>query len=89
MTIPALVFGSIIAFIIGTVFHLIIGGGFIRIIITIVSSLIGFWIGHFIGYKIGLSFWNMGLIQLGPAIIGSLLFLVLGYWLTMVRIEPR
>ena len=88
MTFPALVFGSIIALILGSVFHLIVGGGLVRIIVSLVSSLIGFWVGHLVGYQTGWDFIDIGLIHLGPALIGSVLVLIVGYWLTLLQVEP-
>ena len=88
MTFPALIFGSVIALILGGIFHLIVGGGLLRIIISMIFSLIGFWTGHFIGYRIGWDFFDIGLVHLGPALIGSILLLVFGYWVTLIQVEP-
>jgi len=89
MTFPSLVFGSIIAFILGALFHLIVGGGLIRIIISLLSSVIGFWVGHYIGYQINLDLFTLGFLHIGTGIVGAIIFLVLGYWLTLIQVEPE
>ncbi|MDR3574739.1 MAG: hypothetical protein P4L50_12810 [Anaerolineaceae bacterium] len=86
MTLPAFIFGILVATLLGSAFHLWRGGGLGRLILYIIFSWIGFWAGHGIGDQIGITFWTIGPLRLGMAIIGSLIALGIGYWLSLVRI---
>lgn len=86
MTFPAFIFGTFFALLIGSLFHLIIGGDYKRLILYLVTSLIGFWVGDFVGKQLGILFINIGLINMGFAVVGSLILLAVVYWLGM---EPQ
>jgi hypothetical protein len=81
MTTPGYLLGSIIAFLVGSLFHLWRGGHIGRLILFLGVSLVGFWAGHFLGTKLGFSLGQIGPLNIGTAIFGSLVFLVLGNWL--------
>jgi len=87
MTLPAFFFGILVSTLIGSAFHLWRGGGLGRFILYIILSWIGFWAGHEIGDQIGWTFWSIGPLRLGMACIGSFLFLGMGYWLSLVKVE--
>ena len=87
MTIPAAILGIIISTGIGALFHLWRGGNAARLLLYILLSWIGFWGGHLIGQLIG---WDLG--KLGPvyllfALLGNILLLGIGYWLSLVEID--
>jgi hypothetical protein len=63
------------------------GGDIKRLLLYLLLSWLGFWIGDLISNQIGLYFISVGLLNLGPSIIGSLLFLFIGYWLGMDNSE--
>jgi hypothetical protein len=86
MTIPALLLGFLVATLLGAVFHLILGGGVGRLALYILFSLIGFWSGHLTNWLFGWKFILLGPLNLGVAIAGSILALLLGYWLSLVEI---
>lgn len=85
MNIPSLVFGGIIATLLGAIFHLIRGGNLTRLLVYILLSWAGFWTGHFLAQQFGFEFINIGTLNLGIATIGSLLFMIIGYWLFFGR----
>lgn len=84
MTIPALLLGFVLSTFYGTVFHLLVGGHFGRLIFYLILGWIGFWGGHFLAGQLALSFATLGTLHLGPASLGSLLVLVGGYWLSLL-----
>jgi hypothetical protein len=84
MTIPALIIGLILSTLYGAVFHLWRGGGAGRLLLYLILSWIGFWAGHFLGEALGWNFFGLGALNAGMATLGSLLFLGIGYWLSLV-----
>lgn len=89
MFLSVLVLGSIFSMLYGGLFHFWRGGGFFRLIFYLILSWVGFWCGHFIASRLGLSFDKLGDLHLGMATLGSFLFLLGGYWLSLVRIKPK
>lgn len=87
MTFPAFVFGSFVALLLGSLFHLILGGDFKKLILYLITGWVGFWIGDFAGKQLGMWFIKIGLINLGFAIIGSTVLLAIVYWLGMDTTE--
>jgi hypothetical protein len=84
MTLPAFLFGFLISVMAGAAFHLWKGGGLFRLLMYLLFSLIGFWSGHAISVAIGWDFWVLGPLHMGFAIIGTILILALGYWLSLI-----
>jgi uncharacterized membrane protein YjjP (DUF1212 family) len=83
LTLPTFIFGSFFALLIGSLFHLVFGGDFKRLLLYLFISWLGFWVGDFISKQIGLRFITVGLLNLGFSIIGSLAFLFIAFWLGM------
>jgi len=89
MTIASLAFGFIISTMLGALLHFWRGGGLGRLIYYILMSWIGFWAGHIAGSSFGLTFLNVGPLNLGMALLGNFLLLGIAYWLGMMRPEPK
>ncbi|OGO32269.1 MAG: hypothetical protein A2Z16_09825 [Chloroflexi bacterium RBG_16_54_18] len=87
MELPALLIGFFISSIYGLAFHLLVGGGLGRLVLSVVLAWLGFWAGHFIADYLRFTFASLGTLRLGAATAGSLLFLALGYWLSLVTPE--
>ena len=85
MSLPGILLGFFVSTLFGAAFHLVRGGGLGRLILYLFLSWFGFIAGHLLGNVIGLKFWVVGTLNLGPAILGNLLLLGLGYWLSLVR----
>lgn len=85
MTLPAFLFGFLISVMIGAAFHLWKGGGLFRLILYLVLSIAGFWTGHLISVSIGWDFVRLGPLRLGFAILGDLIVLGVGYWLSLLK----
>lgn len=82
MTLPAIVFSIFMALLLGSLLHLWRGGSLMRLLLYLVLSLIGFFGGHFAANLLSIRFFRVGPINLGMGILGSLVLLGLGYWLS-------
>ncbi len=82
ITFPSFLFGSMIAWLLGAVVHLIAGGKLIRLFFCMLFAWIGFWGGNYLGLRFGLEFLYYGQINYGPAIILCILASLFGYWLS-------
>jgi len=87
MTLPTLLFALLVALFYGAVYHLIRGGGFWRLILYFSLSIFGFAFGHLIGIWRSWTFIPLGSLNLGLSSLGSVIFLIVGDWLS--RIEAR
>ncbi len=77
----------IIAVLIGALFHLWRNGGFWRLVFYLFLSIAGFFAGHWIGTWRGWVLFPVGPLNLGTAVIGSLVLLGIGDWLSLVNIR--
>lgn len=87
MTFPTLLFALLLALLYGALYHLLRGGGFWRLILFLILSILGFAAGHLVGWWRGWFFLPLGSLNLGMSTIGSILVLLVGDWLS--RVEPR
>ena len=87
MTTPNLLFGTLTASLFGAFFHLWRGGGPGRLFLYLVLSWLGFWGGHALGSVFDVNFLNIGPLYLGSAIIGNILFLFIGHWLSRIDVS--
>jgi hypothetical protein len=85
MSIPAVVFGVLVSTLVGAGFHLWKNGGIGRLILYILLAWIGFWAGHFIGQAIGWTFFSVGALRFGAALVGCVVVLGVGYWFSLMR----
>ena len=88
MTLPTLLFALLIALLYGALYHLIRDGGFWRLFLYFSLSIAGFVVGHGIGLWRGWTFLSLGALNLGLSSLGSLLFLVIGDWLSRIEVRP-
>jgi hypothetical protein len=89
MTVPAFLFGFLISSLYGALFHLWRGGGPGRLSLYLILAWAGFWTGHFLGRQLNWSFSSLGPLYLGTATVTSLIFLGVGYWLSLVEVEKK
>lgn len=85
MTLPAFFLGAMIATLLGAAFHLWQGGSGGRLLLYLALAWAGFWIGQWLGAQFNLTFFGIGPLNLGAAILGSLGMLGLGWWLSRVE----
>lgn len=89
MTLASFFLGILIATIPACLLLFLVGGGFRRLIVLSVSSWLGFWLGHLFAAWRGWSFLKLGPINLGPALIFSIIFAIAGFWLSNFQPEKR
>lgn len=82
ITIPTFILGSLIAWLIGALVHLIAGGKLVRLIFCMLFAWIGFWSGNYLGNQFGLILFNYGQINYGPAVFLCVAASLFGYWLS-------
>lgn len=87
MTFPALIFSIAIAAMLGSLLHLWRGGNLFKLILYLVLSAAGFFAGHFLAQAFSIHFIQLGTINLGFGILGSVVFLGVGYWLSLVDFQ--
>ena len=89
MTIPTLFLGLILSTLYGALFHLWRGGNAGRLLLYLILSWIGFWLGQIIGDLLNITFDNFGQLHIVLATLGSLIFLAIGYWLSLVQTDKK
>jgi len=89
MSIPALILGLILSTLYGGLFHLWRGGNAGRLLLYLLLSWVGFWLGQLVGNLVNISFDLIGQLHIVCSSLGSLLFLAIGYWLSLVQSEPK
>ena len=87
MTLPAFLFGLLVSTLYGAAFHVWRGGSFWRLVLYILLSWAGFWAGLYVGSRMALEIGKVGPLQMGMATLFSLIFLGVGYWLSLVKVE--
>ena len=85
MTIPDFFLGTLIAIIIGLVFHLVRGGSFNRLLIHVLTAIIAFFLGHYVGEWIHWHLWRFGTLNLFPAVLAALV----GLFATTILAGPE
>ena len=87
MTIPSLVFAALIASLYGTLYHLIRDGGPGRLFLYLIFSWVGFALAHLVGIRQEWLLLPVGQLNFGLSTIGSLLSLILGDWISHIRMD--
>ncbi len=87
MTVPSYVLGAIYALLIGSLFHVLVGGSAGRLLFYLLLSLAGGAAGQWMGIWQGWSLLPVGPLDIGLVTIGSLVFLGIGHWLSLVEIQ--
>ena len=85
ITIPAALFGLVIALLIGALYHVLRGGNGWRLLLFLGLSALGFAAGQAGGWGFGWVVYKFGLLDLGLGVIGSVVFILLGDWLSRPR----
>jgi hypothetical protein len=89
MTIAALFFGILVSTMMGAALHLLFGGGLGRLLIFVFMGCLGFWAGHFLGGSLGWTFWSVGPLRFGAALLGGAAFLMIAYWLSLTKVNKE
>jgi len=86
-TIPALVFASIISLLCGALYHFIRGGSGWYLLLYFVLSILGFAAGQGVSIWRGWNLLQFGMLDVGMGMIGSIVFLTLGEWLSKFDVK--
>ena len=89
MTLPSIVLGFICALLVGALFHLWMDGGLGRLVLYFTLSVLGFCAGQLVGWWRNWIFFPLGPLNLGLALLGSIVFLGIGYWLSLVELRRQ
>jgi len=89
MNFPAILLGFILSSLIGLLFHLWKGGGLGKLIYFLILSWIGFLFGQFIANRYNVTFGNVGQVYIGTGILVSIIFLFIGYWLSLIKVKGK
>ena len=87
MTLPTILFALLIALLYGSLYHLLRGEKFWRLVLYLGSSVVGFAVGHLIGLWQGWVFMPLGSLNLGMSTVGSVFILIIGDWLSRFEIS--
>ncbi len=87
MTLPLILLALLIALLLGALFHILRGGSGWRLLLYLVSSVLGFALGQGLSTWLGWRLLTFGALDVGAGLIGSFIFLMLGDWLS--RIENK
>jgi uncharacterized membrane protein YjjP (DUF1212 family) len=82
-------FAFMIATLLGAGFHLIFGGDFRRLALYLLCSWAGFGLGHLLGILLDINTFNIGTLRIFPAIMGSIIALIVAYSLSSGRAKRR
>ncbi|HTP00020.1 MAG TPA: hypothetical protein VMJ64_01500 [Anaerolineales bacterium] len=85
MTAPAFLLGLVYALLLGSLFHLWRDGGFGRLVLYLCLSVAGAAAGQWLATWRGWSLYALGPLDVGLMTAGSVLFLLVGYWLGLVE----
>lgn len=86
---PTVVFGFILATLLGAAFHLVFGGDARRLAVFLLAGWAGFGIGHVAGVLFGINLLNIGTLRVVSASFGALVALATTSVLTPKRPRKR
>ncbi len=84
MTLPLVLFALLIVLLCGALFHILRGGSGWRLLLYFGLSALGFAAGQGVSMWRGWNLLMFGALDIGMGVIGSLIFLVLGDWLSRI-----
>ncbi len=87
MTLPSIILGLICSLLIGALFHVWRDGGPGRLLLYFVLSTAGFAAGQWLGLWSNWVLFAVGPLDLGLAVPGSIVFLIVGYWLSQADLR--
>jgi len=89
MTFPTFLFATLIALLYAAIYHFIRGGSGWRFLLYIGLSIAGLFAGHWFGATLGWNIFLIGPLNLGMGTLGSILFLVIGEWLSRIELRKK
>jgi uncharacterized membrane protein YeaQ/YmgE (transglycosylase-associated protein family) len=89
MTLPAFLFGFCAATLYGGLMHFWKDGGFGRLVFYLILGWAGFGVGHWLAGNYGWQIMDIGPLHFGLASLGSFIFLGVGHWLSLIKVEKQ
>ena len=89
MNLPALLLALLFALLIGALYHLLRGGGLGYLLLFMGLSILGFGAGHLLSLWLNWDFLPLGQINVGLSSVGSIIFLIIGDWLSRIEVKPE
>ncbi len=83
MTLPSLIFGALIATLLGALFHLWKDGGPAKLLLYQTLAWVGFFGGDVVAAHWGWTWGKIGPLAVVPGILGALIFLAIGHYLSL------
>ncbi len=87
MTIPALIFGFLLATLYGAIYHFWKGGQVGKLFLYLILSWGGFTAGHLLAGVLDWTFGSIGPLHAGMGTLVGVLALFLGDWLSQVEVN--
>jgi hypothetical protein len=81
MTLPVVLLGLVIALLIGFIFHILRDGNGRRLLLYLGLSILGFSLAQWLSMASGWKLYQLGALDLGMDVIGSILVLIGGDWI--------
>ena len=81
MILSVILYGFLFATLLAALFHLWRDGGLGKLILYLLASWAGFWLGQLAANQFDVHIMDLGELHLGPALLGSLMFLFLSHWI--------
>ena len=79
MSLPNILFGTLLAILFGVIYHLIRGGNYKKMILYILLSIVGFWVGNLISFFLNWNIRKIGQLDILLGTIGSRFLMALDY----------
>jgi hypothetical protein len=89
ITVPSILFGLVVALLAGALFHALRGGSGWRLLLNFGLSAFGFALSQLAGMQFGLTLYQFGMLDIGIGLIGSVLMLLLGDWLSRIETPKK
>ena len=85
MTLPVVLLGLVIALLIGFIFHILRDGNGRRLLLYLGLSVLGFSLAQWISMASGWKLYQLGALDIGMGVIGSLFLLAIGDWRSRIE----
>jgi len=85
MTLASYVLGFVLSSMIGFGFHVWKGGRLSKILLYLILGWVGFWGAQILGASLNWEFLAVGKLLVGLDIVGAIIILLLGHWLSLVN----
>lgn len=89
MTFPILLLALLISLLCGALFHIFLNGNGWRLLYYLALSVLGFGVGQWVHLWRDWNLFMFGALDIGLGVIGSLVFLGFGEWLSRIEVKKE